>query len=42
VRQQIGGKDSIKAFCQRMRRLDGFLYEAAKNIELFLKIQNQN
>ncbi len=25
-----------------MRRLDGFLYEAAKNFKIFTKIQDQN
>jgi hypothetical protein len=37
VRQPIGRKDSLQAVCQRMSGLDGFLYEAAKNFELFLK-----
>jgi hypothetical protein len=32
VRQQVG----------RMRRLEGFLCEAAKNFELCIKIQNKN
>jgi hypothetical protein len=31
VRQPIGRKDSLQAVCQRMRGLDGILYEAAKN-----------
>ncbi len=35
-------KDSIQAICRRIKRLDGFLYEAAKNFELFKKIQDQN
>ncbi len=38
----IGRKDSIQAVCRRLRRLEGILYEAAKNFELFLKIQSQN
>jgi hypothetical protein len=40
--QQIGREDSIQAVCRSMRRLVGFLYEAAKNFELFLQFQNQN
>jgi hypothetical protein len=39
VSQLKGRKDSIQAVCQRMRRLDGFLYEAAKNFELFSKFK---
>jgi hypothetical protein len=42
LRQTIGRKDSIQAICRRIRRLDGFLYEAQKNFELFKKIQDQN
>jgi hypothetical protein len=33
VRQQIGREDSIQTV--RMRRVEGFLYEATKNFELF-------
>jgi hypothetical protein len=33
VRQQIGREDSIQAV--RMRRLEGFLYEAATNLKKF-------
>jgi hypothetical protein len=33
--QQIRRDDSIQAVCRRMRLLVGFLYEAAKNFELF-------
>jgi hypothetical protein len=40
VRQQIGRKGSIQAACLRQTRLESFLYYAAKNFELFLKIQN--
>jgi hypothetical protein len=31
TRQQIGMEDSVQAVCRRMRRLEGFLDEAAKN-----------
>jgi hypothetical protein len=37
VRQPIGRKDSIQVAW--MRRLDGFLYEAAKSFELFQKFK---
>jgi hypothetical protein len=37
VRQPIGRKDSIQAVCQRMSRLEAFLYLAAQNFELFSK-----
>jgi len=32
LREPIGRKDSIQAVCRRMRRLDGFLYEAEKKL----------
>jgi hypothetical protein len=35
VCQRIGRKDSIQAACQRMRRLEAFLYLAAQNFKLF-------
>ncbi len=41
LRLPIGRKDSIQAVCRRMRILDGFLYEAEKNFELVIKIQDQ-
>jgi hypothetical protein len=36
VCQQKGRQDSIQAVCRRKRRLEGFLYEAAKNFLLLL------
>ncbi len=37
VCQPIGRKDSIQAVCQRMKRLEAFLYSAAYYFELFSK-----
>jgi hypothetical protein len=39
VCQPIGRKESIQAVCRRIRRLEAFLYLAAKNFELFLKFK---
>jgi hypothetical protein len=39
-RQQIGREDCIQGLLRRMRGLEGVLYEAAKNFDLLLKIQN--
>jgi hypothetical protein len=42
VRQQTVRKDSIQAVCRRMRgKLVGFLYEAPKNFELFVKLKKK-
>jgi hypothetical protein len=35
MHKQIGREDSIQAFCRRTRKLEGFLYEAAKNFNFF-------
>jgi hypothetical protein len=42
VRQPIRRKDSIQTVCRRSRRLEAFLYLAARNFELFSNIQDQN
>jgi hypothetical protein len=43
VCQPTGRKGSIQAVCRKMlKKLDRFLYEAAKNVNLFFKIQDQN
>jgi hypothetical protein len=34
-------ENSIQTFCRRTRKLEGFLYEAAKNFNFF-KILNKN
>jgi hypothetical protein len=39
-RQQIGREDSIQAVCRRMRRLEGFLYEAGTNSELHKNVES--
>jgi hypothetical protein len=41
VRQPIGIKDSKQNLIPISRKLDSFLYEAAHNVELFSKIQDQ-
>jgi hypothetical protein len=38
ARQPIGRRDSLQAVCRRIKILDGFLYEAAKNFEIFSKL----
>ncbi len=40
MHQPIGRKDSIQTVCQRSRRLEAFLYEAAQNFEVFSDIQD--
>jgi hypothetical protein len=42
VRQSIGRKDSKQTVIPTIRRLDSFLYEAAKNFDLFSNMQDQN
>jgi hypothetical protein len=43
VSQPVGRHDSIQAVCQRMRRLEAFLYLfSASELRTFSKIQDQN
>jgi hypothetical protein len=42
VHRPIGRKYSVQTVCQRSRRLEAFLYEAAQNSEVFSNIQDQN
>jgi hypothetical protein len=38
IKEKIEREDYTQPVCQRMRRLEGFLYLAAKNFEFFYKI----
>jgi hypothetical protein len=39
IKEQIGREDYTQPVCQKIRRLEGFLYEAAKNFFLKFKIK---